>query len=264
MTPTYISGSIAGTQLSRSFNKTFTVEFTGAKEATRSGKGWMHPMFESPTDPSMVGVPMVTIELPNESHPACEIGLMVSIPTPTLGAHDLRPITKDEIKALRAHWQSLRQAVLEDAFTYGEDLEPLFDRIDIVMTAQTVKLYAPDPAYPARLRLAYVGTPPTPAPKPKSTPTLEEPSEPLLAYAVTYAYDERGRYHDEEPEILLLSESEKDLLTKTVVHECYNEEDLNDLSGKFYEAAAILRRAKQRTKPTYPLSINGCLLIWLQ
>lgn len=259
---TYVKSSIGGTWASQSFNKSFMVVVEGVVEKTTSGKGMIHPMFENQAD-YPTGIPQITVSLPNDRHGVCEIGLEVSIPTPTQGVHDLRPIKKEEIKALRDNWQAIRQEVIEDAFTMGDDVEPLFLAIDVLMTAQKVRLYIPDPDYPAQMRLAYIGTPPKPQAPAQTKPVFHDNGE-RLNYAVTFAYNERGRYSDETAVIWSMTQKEVEILTRGIVDEIMEDEDLEELSGKFYESAELLNRVSKRDPVKLPATIQDTVLIWLQ
>lgn len=260
----YRPGSSSGTWLSTSFQKSLVIDILNVTEQTSSGKGMIHPMFETPAFHDHVGRPEIHLSLPTPSHPTCEIGLTVSIPTQTQGVFDRRKITKAEIRALRDAWPIIRQEAIDDAFTEGEDIEHLFARIDCLMVAKQVKIYTPNKDDPASMRLQYVGKPPAPTPIAKDKPIVTETQEEKKTYAVSFAYSERGRYSDEAPTIWALTDTEKDILTTGVVDKVYGQEELDELHGKFYRAAELLQRVQERDHPSLPTTIHESILIWLQ
>lgn len=261
----YRKGSIAGTNISREYNHSFVVDIFDVVEKTSSGKGWIHPMLEQDNDADVVGRPDICISLPNIGDPR-ELELVVSVPNETLGCFEMRKITKDEIKALRKAWPIIRKDLIDDAYSVGKDLEPLLDQIDDLMVVQQIRIYTPDPVYTNPQRIAFIGTPPpviTSQTSSQNTTHPESDPKDQKAHAVTYDYDERGRYYSEPPEILLLTDEEKNHLVAGVVTEVNDTEELEELTGKFYQDAELLYRAKKRQVPAFPLTIHGCVFIWL-
>lgn len=150
---TYVKGSILGRMLDQSFNIAFDVNFDGVKEKSTSGRGMIHPMFESPVDKEDVGGVRMSIKLPNGRHPTCEMRLGVQIQTNTQGVQDLRKPTKPEIAALRQQWDVIRAEALEDARPYCDREHPFsevvaaFDRVAPLITQNNIKAFVPNPQY---------------------------------------------------------------------------------------------------------------------
>lgn len=188
--------------LSEAFNKTFTLEAVDVREPVQSGKGMMPAFLETPNDPAQAGILEMTIALPNAQHGVCEIQLDVSVTTDSLGVSIPRDVTRAHIEALRQNWQTIRQDVIDDAFSMGEDVEHPLETLDKLMQASTLNLYEANPGTDRVARLAFDGDatklPAGPAPAADVSEKALDPDAEQHIYAVRFAFDE-GEMEQYEP-----------------------------------------------------------------